>query len=127
MFFESLWPKYDSKICVILRNIERHTVLMNSEVTLAHITEAYAARTRMFGEYERAIDFQHRQDFESAKVSLSPHLYDNDLERLQRGCCPESGRWLEKEMAFSCWLDPRNKSARLIWFQGIPGAGELAL
>jgi hypothetical protein len=127
VFFESIWPRYASKISVILENITRHTILVDSEVTLADISEAHAARIRAYEEYERAQNFQQRQQFEIVKSSLSPKLYDVDLDNLQRQSYGDAGQWLDDEEDFRKWSDPNDESARLLWLEGIPGAGAIFL
>ena len=125
LFFESLWPKYGNKIKVIMANIERHNNLMIGEVTLADIRKAHEAREQALKRYTRDEDFQRRQDFEAVKQGLRPKLYDDELEGYRRIHCPGTGEWLDSNDQFCRWLDPKNKSQRLFWLQGIPGAGML--
>ncbi|KAF2138225.1 uncharacterized protein K452DRAFT_90147 [Aplosporella prunicola CBS 121167] len=127
MFFESIWPKYFGKIQLIIENIEKHRNLMDSEVTLANIMEADAARLDAYRRYEQNQEFQQRQDFNTAKTSLSPALYDHELERIKRECSVQSGNWLETLEQFRSWLDPSKSTTRLFWLQGIPGAGKTFL
>jgi hypothetical protein len=125
--FESLWPRYASKITLILRNIGNHVTLMDSEVTLANIIEADAARAKAYEEYERNEAARQAQQFESMRLLLSPHLYDDELERLRRKYYAKSGEWLENEDRFRKWIDPINHSTNLFWLIGIPGAGKTVL
>lgn len=125
MFFESLWPRYAAKISIILNNMARHKLLMDSEVTLANIGEAYAARSRAYEEYEKNQASWQRQHFESAKLSVSPRLYDYDLEKIRERCCEETGRWIWKEDAFCSWYDLNDLSTCVLWLVGMPGAGKL--
>jgi hypothetical protein len=125
LFFESLWPKYGNKITIIMANIDRHAHLMIGEVTLTDIVKADEAREQAMEKYTRDEEFQRRQDFESVKQSLLPKLYDDELEEFSKRRCPHSGEWLESDDQFSRWLDPKDKSQRLFWLQGIPGAGML--
>lgn len=124
MFFESLWPKSAGRIQVITENIEKHRILMDGSITLAHIIEAHAARQRAFEEFDRQHDFRQRQDLEAAKYSLSPVLYDRDLQRLKACRVVRSGEWLLDQEQYINWIDPSDKKSRLLWLQGIPGAGE---
>ncbi len=96
---------------------------MDSEVTLANISEAYAARVKTYEEFERLQRFQQRQELETLKIALSPHLYDSELERLRKPPYVDAGHWLDKEETFKRWLDPDDLSTRLFWLVGIPGAG----
>ena len=96
---------------------------MDSEVTLAHITEAYAARISADDRYKRDQEHDERTEFQFISNSLSPQLYDVQLERLLQRCSVQAGEWLEKDQRFSDWQDPSNQSARALWLAGIPGAG----
>ena len=97
--------------------------MMDSEVTLAHITEAYAARVSADDKYRRDQEHDERTEFQSIFESLRPQLYDRVLERLLQRCSVKAGEWLEKDKRFSDWQDPSNQSARALWLAGIPGAG----
>jgi hypothetical protein len=123
VFFESLWPRSANKISAIQNNIIRHKALMNSEVTLENVVQAYEARERAYREYERTHQFQDWQNFEDVKLALIPHLYDGDLEKFGRECQIGSGQWLQEEDRFKIWADAKDHSVRLFWLQGIPGAG----
>ena len=96
---------------------------MDSEVTLAHITEAYAARVSADDKYKRDQEHDERTEFQLIFNSLSPELYDVQLERLLQRCSVQAGEWLERDRRFSEWQDPSNQSARTLWLAGIPGAG----
>ena len=96
---------------------------MDSEVTLAHITEAYAARVSADDKYKRDQEHDERTEFQFIFNSLSPQLYDVQLERLSQRCSVQVGEWLGKDQRFSDWQDPSNQSARALWLAGIPGAG----
>jgi hypothetical protein len=125
--FQSLWPKYAGKLKVVQDNITKHTILMQGEVTLAEITEAHTARTRSLQEYERNHEFQQRQDFEMVLASLAPNLYDQELERLRGKCTIDSTSWLANHVQYQKWFDESDKSTRLLWLEGIPGAGSCVL
>ncbi|KAI9684612.1 MAG: hypothetical protein M1822_005700 [Bathelium mastoideum] len=127
IFFESIWPRYAGKIAVIRQNMERHRLLLDSEVTLAHISESHTARLQALKAYEEAYEFQQRQDFASTKSSLHPELYDQELERISEGCISRTGRWLTNNFAFQAWSDPQDVAHRVLWIEGIPGAGKTYL
>ena len=123
IFFESLWPRSAKKISIIQSNMIRHKALMNSEVTLENILQAYNSRERACMEYDRMRDFQDGQNFETVRAAIAPHLYDDDLEAFRRECESKSGQWLEEEKNFKRWSDPSDHSVRRFWLQGMPGAG----
>ncbi|GME30106.1 uncharacterized protein LTHEOB_10928 [Neofusicoccum parvum] len=121
---ESVWPKYDGKLKIILGNIAKNRAMMDSAVTLKDITEAHQARIDAYEKYERDYEFQQRQDFEIAKASLSPNLYYTELGKIGDRCSVDSMKWLHDVKAFETWLDSANDVSRLLWLQGIPGAGK---
>lgn len=121
--FESLWPKYSGKFQVVLNNISYHRNLMGGEVTLAHITEAHAARLSAQEKYERDSERDEDMEFEMIKTSIRPHFYYSDLERIRRNCSIEAGDWLEKDEHFTMWQDTADQSVKILWLSGIPGAG----
>ena len=96
---------------------------MDSEVTLVHITEAYAARASNNSKYERDQEYDESMEFQNIFYSLSPQLYDAQLERIKQHCSIQTGKWLEADKQFSEWQDASNQSARVLWLTGIPGAG----
>ena len=97
--------------------------MMDSEVTLAHITEAYAARASAYDKYERDQESDERTQFHFIMNSLSPQLYDSQLEKTKQRCSVPAGKWLETDEYFSNWQDTSNRTARILWLTGIPGAG----
>jgi hypothetical protein len=123
LYFESMWPKYGNKITIIMNNIERHATLISNEVTLASIQDAQAAHAEALKNCERDEEFQRRQDFATVEQSLSPKLYDDDLERFRKHRSPDSGKWIEKNEEFCTWFNASNKPKQVLWIRGIPGAG----
>lgn len=125
MFFEAFWPKYSAKIQVIIDNITKHKSLMDSQVNLANIVEAEVARAQSYKVFEQIHDSQLRSDFEQVKSALSANLYDDELEKFQGNHLIPSNApsWLENLSQFQDWLNPTCSSSRLLWLQGIPGAG----
>ena len=118
-----MWPRHKTRIELVATNIERHGLLMFNEVNLEHITNAHNARIAALDHYERTREFQERQDFEAVDTYIHPRLYDDELDRLRRTYCKDTGRWLQKEKTLYGWLDPADAATRLVWLQGIPGAG----
>jgi len=127
VFFESLWPRSAGRIRVITESIEKHKMLMDGSITLAHVSEAHTARQHALEEFERQQEFRLRQDLESVKSSLGPVLYDRDLQRLKTLRVIRSGAWLLDQGEYTKWYEPSDKTTRLLWLQGIPGAGKTFL
>lgn len=124
-FFESLWPRHRDKIKVVVNHIERHTLLMRNEVRLEHIQAEHSARLRALEHFERTERSLQRQDYQAIETSVSPRKYEGKLDWLQGRTCEGTGKWMMKDAIFVQWLDPTESTLKLLWLQGIPGAGEL--
>lgn len=123
IIFDSVWPRHKAKINVVVSSIERHCLLMTEEVNLENISEAHRARITDMDRWQRNFEFQEWQNFSSVESYISPKLYDDELDKLQRTICERTGRWLQKEQTLKDWFDPNDESTRMVWLQGIPGAG----
>ena len=97
--------------------------MMDREVTLAHITDAYGARVAAYDKFERDQEHEERMEFQNIMNSVSPRLYDAQIERIRQRCLIHSGKWLEQDKDFLEWEDASNDSASMLWLMGIPGAG----
>ena len=96
---------------------------MDGEVTLAHLTEAHAARVAAYERYEKDKERNESLEFQSILASLSPDLHDSKLEMIKQRCSIQAGGWLEKDRRFLEWQDPSKQSSKVLWLRGIPGAG----
>jgi len=124
LIFESIWPKKQDKIDVVVSNIERHTTLMTNEVTLQHIREEHELRAQSLAHFDQETDFQESQKFRTLETRVSPRNYDDRLDSLLNRSYEGSVKWLLSNKSFLEWLDNSNPALRLLWLQGIPGAGE---
>lgn len=104
-------------------HINRLTLLMRNEVRLEHIQAEHDARLRALAHFERAERSYQRQEYNSIKADISPRTYENELNRLQGHVCGGTGKWLMRDATFSKWLDISETSTKVLWLQGIPGAG----
>jgi NACHT domain len=59
------------------------------------------------------------------KTNISPQSYEHKLDWLHTRVCQGTGRWLLKDSTFARWLDITDASVKVLWLQGIPGAGAL--
>ena len=121
--FESMWPKCKDKIKVVEANIERHGQLLREEVTFEHIRLENEHRAKSLKAFQKAEDDQLRQKFQALEMSVRPRLYDDKLDWLRSRTCQGTAKWLAKEDAFTTWLDTSKQSSKILWLQGIPGAG----
>ncbi|KAI0101764.1 hypothetical protein GGR51DRAFT_563230 [Nemania sp. FL0031] len=126
-FFEALWPNIRGKIDVVQSNIERHKLLMTSQVTLEDIAQSYEARRQAMNEYEKQQKFRERQDFEVMVSEYSPLTYHMKLSRIFDTTAPGSGGWLALKSEFIQWADKNNTTNRCLWLYGIPGSGKTFL
>lgn len=62
-------------------------------------------------------------------TGISPVWYDEKLNYVESRVCDGTGKWLLRDPIFSSWLTGSTsvKHPRLLWLQGIPGAGMLAI
>jgi hypothetical protein len=112
---------------VVVSNIERHTALFKDEVTLQHIREEGEARSKALVHFDQATEFQQLQKFQVLKTLVSPKIYDDRLDWLLTRSSRGSARWLVSDKIFLQWLEVTDENIRLLWLQGIPGAGKSPL
>lgn len=118
-----MWPKQRDKIQLIMSHIERHTSLMRNEVRLEHIREEHKARLRALEHFEITERSHQRQEYNAIKEAISPRTYEEELYRIRARICKGTGKWLLRDATFTKWLKEVQKPTKLIWLQGIPGAG----
>lgn len=99
-----------------MKDIDDHTRLMRNEVRLEHIQQEHEARIRAFKHFEEMA-------YHRIKADVSPIYFDEELDRVRSQICSGTGKWLIKDSAFRDWLDGTDKPTRILWLQGIPGAG----
>ncbi|KAI9708610.1 MAG: hypothetical protein M1820_003828 [Bogoriella megaspora] len=126
-FFESMWPRLNNKIKIVVEHIKRVTLLLRTEVNLEHIQAEYQVRLRALEHFERTEKSHMRQEFASIKADISPMSYEDTLYHIQHRVLKGTGTWLLKEPHFVKWLDSSSSGTKLLWFQGIPGAGKTYL
>ena len=121
--FESVWPKQREKIDLVKAQIQRHTLLLRREVGLEHIQEAHNAQQQALKHYEKTEKSFRRQEYQSLKTDISPRTYGDRLDSFHARVCQGTGRWLLRDQTFARWLDKADASIKILWLQGIPGAG----
>ncbi|KAL2818731.1 hypothetical protein BDW59DRAFT_165392 [Aspergillus cavernicola] len=125
-FFEALWPRKREHINLVKMHIERHTLLMRNEVRLEHIREEHNARLKAL-EHFRTAERAHRlQQFHAIKTDVNPRSYDGKLDTIRNRVCKGTDAWLLQDNVFKNWLDVTG-TLRILWLQGIPGAGKTFL
>lgn len=125
--FESLWPRHREKIKLIMNLIEGHVRLMRNEVQLEHIQREHEARLRQLEHFEMTEKANVRGEYERIKTGISPKSFDGTFYRLSGQTYEGTGKWLLEDAAFARWIDISDSSSRVLWLQGIPGAGKTFL
>ncbi|KAI0600874.1 NACHT domain protein [Biscogniauxia sp. FL1348] len=125
--FDSLWPRHRDKITVVMAHIENHARLMRNEVRLEHIQQEHEARRRALEHFEKEDRSRRAQEFYRIKTDIAPQLHDDKFDRLQAHVCQGTGTWLLQDTTFKEWLHAAAESSRVMWLQGIPGAGKTYL
>ena len=123
LIFESMWTKQREKINLVRAQIQRHTLLLRREVGLEHIQEAHDAQLQALEHYEKTEKSFRRQEYQSVKTNISPRTYEDKLDSFHARVCQGTGRWLLRDTTFAKWLDKADASMKILWLQGIPGAG----
>ncbi|RHZ68337.1 hypothetical protein CDV55_105500 [Aspergillus turcosus] len=126
-FFEALWPRKKEHINLVKTHIERHALLMRNEVRLEHIREEHDARLRAFEHFKNAEKSDRLQQFYAIKADMGPMTYDDKLNWYHSRVCEGTGTWLLQDDVVKDWLDVSRGSSRVLWLQGIPGAGKTFL
>lgn len=96
---------------------------MRSEVRLEHIRAEHDARLRSLEHFEKTERSNRQQEYHIIKTAISPKDYDDKLDWVYGRVCEGTGKWLLVDSTFAKWLDVRDVSTKIVWLQGIPGAG----
>jgi hypothetical protein len=96
---------------------------MRNEVRLEHIQQEHTARLRALEHFESTEKSYQKLEYQSIRASISPTTYGSTLDRIQARTCPGTGTWLSKDATFIKWLNIAQKSEKVLWLEGIPGAG----
>ena len=121
--FDRLWPKHRAHISEIASHIGRLTRLMRTGISLEHIQQEHEFRKHALEGFKRQTREAGRQEFQRVMTSLNPPRYDDNLYRLHGVPCREAGGWLFTEKTFTEWRNNPQDEARILWLEGIPGAG----
>lgn len=107
--------------------IEGHVRLMRNEVQLEHIQREHEARLRQLEHFEMTEKANVRGEYERIKTGISPKSFDGTFYRLSGQTYEGTGKWLLEDAAFARWIDISDSSSRVLWLQGIPGAGRFSI
>lgn len=91
---------------------------------MQRIVEEHEFRAKSLAHFKHETDFQELQKFQTLKTRVSPQIHDDRLDWLLNRSSKASTLWLVTDNTFQRWLDISNSAMRLLWLQGIPGAGK---
>lgn len=106
-----------------MEQVERHARLMRKEVQLEHIQREEDLRKQQLEHFQRSGKYHILDEYERIKISLAPKVYDEVFYRISGQTCEGTGSWLLSDDGFKRWLDVADTSSKILWLQGIPGAG----
>ena len=96
---------------------------MRKEVELEHIREAHGLRLMALDHFKNAERSHRLQQYQAIKADINPRTYDDKLNWYHGRVCKGTGKWLFADSTFKRWLDQADQTTRVLWIQGIPGAG----
>ena len=96
---------------------------MRSEVRLEHIRGEHDDRLRNLEHFQKTERSQRQQEYHNIKIAISPEFYDKRLDWIYGRICKGSGKWLVRDSTFIKWKNVTDVSTKILWLQGIPGAG----
>jgi len=102
-------------------------MLMRNEARLEHIREEHDARLKAFEHFKNAEKSDRLQQFYAIKADMSPGTYYDKLNWYHSRVCEGTGTWLFQDDVVKDWLDFSGGSSRVLWLQGIQGAGLCSL
>jgi hypothetical protein len=110
---ESLWPSFRTKLGTILTSIQDHRRVMDDNVTLEDVIKAHY--------HLNSAEIRH-----VLETLSSSHCFSK-LNGALGIAAKDSGNWIYDEPCFKIWRGDShaNEKQRLLWVQGIPGAGKV--
>jgi hypothetical protein len=100
---------------------------MKSEVTMQRISEEHEFRAKALAHFDHESESQELQRFQTLKTRVCPRVHDDRLDWLLNRSAKAAAEWLVTDSIFQAWLDMSSPTVRLLWLQGIPGAGKTFL
>ncbi|KAK5631041.1 hypothetical protein RRF57_006756 [Xylaria bambusicola] len=107
-----------------MTHIQNHGRLMRNEVRLEHIQQEYEARRLALKNFEELEVERRAQEFHRIKTDIAPQSHDDRLDLLRYLTYPDTGAWLLQDTMFKKWAGSFSQDSRILWLQGIPGAGK---
>ena len=96
---------------------------MRKEVRLEHIREEHDTRLRSLEHFKTSERSYQLQEYYTIKTDISPKSYEDKLDWYHGRVCKGTWKWLMRDGTFTKWLSSSDTTTRILWLQGIPGAG----
>ena len=96
---------------------------MRENIQFEHIQKAEEVQGQALIFFDKAEKEDQRKEFNSLLTRISPEIYAKKLNTIRSQRCKGTGIWLLKDLQFQNWLAKDHTELRLLWLQGIPGAG----
>lgn len=133
--FDSVWKTFRTKFKPILDSFTRHRELLDHVKTTAVFSEIQLTRTRLLESIN-----QSSEEMKSALENLQNHKTQmmerlgyraDEVNRPHKRVPSEpdqaTGRWIFHNEIFKKWLDFNVENIRILYLNGLPGAGKLNL
>jgi hypothetical protein len=124
--FQATWKTFRSRFKPLLENLRRHKGLVETQASLYQFEEVQRLRVIAEAEFcglREAEDLRRHstvQDWLSAANVEEDQEIKSSVRAEYLGVC----RWILDDHRVQDWLDLNLHSSRLLWINGIPGAGE---
>ncbi|KAL1871957.1 hypothetical protein Daus18300_004594 [Diaporthe australafricana] len=130
--FKSIWKTFDTRFKPILDSLNRRRELLESEKGSAALHEISESRGDIAALSDELMREASRQRLEKHKWRLAhvkEKLEATEYHLDQEMACEDrsgssSGSWLLSNPAFKKWADRSTTEHRILYLNGIPGAGE---
>jgi hypothetical protein len=110
-----------------LDDLRRHKELVETQANLLQVQESRAFRMQCeisFADIEEIGRENQRLAVINWLSSADAHL-DQEASAAARRDYPRACRWILEKPEIRAWYDPDDSLVRLVWVNGIPGAGKL--
>lgn len=125
--FHATWKTFRTDFQAVLRNLQSHKRLLDSQGILVGVQEIQKIRDQI--ESERR---QRQQDEEARRrrevfiwLAAADSAEDQETATEARSKYPMTGRWILQETLVAQWCDAHRQREPFLWINGKPGAGKL--
>ncbi|KIW21374.1 hypothetical protein PV08_01954 [Exophiala spinifera] len=128
ILFDSLWKSFDSRFSGILANLSKHKEMLMKEAIAIDIVEARKWRTRAAEELDKQEKGRNQIYISDtlAWLNIQQEDQEDELDRLLAKRQPGTCDWVFRHPKFVTWKTEAH-AERVLWMNGIPGAGKTIL